>query len=85
MVSLTVRYGALLAMHGFNRSQQTKKSLAHEMKRDRAVAVRVVLYICLLCGLFGVSTWAMKRQVPFEQPTVTQEDRIAEFLRDGNL
>jgi hypothetical protein len=82
LIGITVRYAALLAMHGFNRSPQTKKSLFHVMSRDKGVAFRVIINVLILGALFGVSTWAIRRDVSFTQPEKTREDYVGEYLSD---
>jgi hypothetical protein len=66
-IGLTVRFIALGAMHAFYRSLQTKKSLLFVMKKDRRAFRDVILYVVVLCFLFGVTTWLMIRDVPYER------------------
>jgi hypothetical protein len=62
-VGLTVRYAGLLAMHTFNRPQQTKKSLLFEMKRDKKVICHVLTLILILFGLGVLTTWLYSRDL----------------------
>jgi hypothetical protein len=62
-VGLTVRYVAFLAMHACSRSQQTKKSLLFEVKRDKKVCVVIVALVAILFGLGGLTTWLYSRDI----------------------
>ena len=74
-VGLTIRFAAGLSMHAFNRSQQVKKPLLYEMKRDRKVAafVAVMAVLLLLLGWFTTWLYTYDRPAKFE----TNEDTLA--------
>jgi hypothetical protein len=61
LVGITVRLMAIGAMHGFSRSQQTKKPLLYVMKKDSHVMRVVIAYFFLLAGLFAVTTYTFLR------------------------
>jgi hypothetical protein len=63
MVGLTVRYAGWLAMHTFNRPQQTKKSLIFEMKRDKRMIGVVFILVLALFGLGVLTTWLYTRDL----------------------
>ena len=74
LLGLTVRYLAILAMHGFNRSQQTKKPLLYVMRRNTRVALKVVVYVLVFCVLFAVTTWTFLRETPYELKEPDREE-----------
>jgi hypothetical protein len=80
-LGLTVRFVALGAMHAFYRSLQTKKSLLSVMKKDRRAFRDVILYVVVLCFLFGVSTWLMVRDIPY----VREESPFLDFLTENDV
>jgi hypothetical protein len=66
LIGITVRYGAALAMHGFQRAQQTKKPLTYEIRQHRGVAMQVVIYLIVLLALIGFTSWAFVRDLPYD-------------------
>lgn len=66
LIGLTVRFGAALAMHGFQRAQQTKKPLTYEMRHSKGVAFRVTLNVVVLLGLIVLTTWLFARDLPYD-------------------
>jgi hypothetical protein len=77
-VGLTIRFAAGLAMHTFNRSMQTKKSLLFEMKRDKKARCTVVAMIVTLFLLGFLTTWLYTHDI--EPNYVTNEDIFNEFI-----
>jgi hypothetical protein len=73
-VGLTVRFAAGLAMHTFNRSQQTKKPLLFEMKRDRKVTIVVVAMCVALFGMGCLTTWLYSRDLEADFQTTELDD-----------
>jgi hypothetical protein len=66
LIGLTVRYLAIGAMHACFRAQQAKKPLIYAAKRDRSVAMYMILYCIGFIALFSVTTWLFIRDQPFE-------------------
>lgn len=93
LVGLTVRYAGWLAMHTFNRSQQTKKSLVFEMKQDKRLICLYLFLILILAGLIAVATWSFTHddEPNYEQNDLeglaadASDDLIAGFLGSTNL
>lgn len=82
LVGLSVRVLALGAMHSFNRAQQTKKPLTKLMRSDRRVLRGVFLYMFVLFGLLGLTSWLMTRTVPFDEPTLDRTQILSDLLFD---
>ena len=93
LVGLTVRYAGWLAMHTFNRSQQTKKSLLFEMKQDKRLICLLVFLILVLAGLIAVTTWSFTydHEPNYEQNDIEDleaggsDDLIQELLGSSNF
>lgn len=79
LIGITVRYMAILAMHGFGRAQQTKKPLLHMMKKDKKTMLNVIVFIIILAGLLCLTTWTFLRKTPWELKEVGDNFRDSIF------
>lgn len=80
LVGLTVRYAAWLCMYGFQRGQQTKRSLLGMMKNERRIRTNVLAYLLALAGLICLTTWTFVRDKPYEAPE--REIDYLDFILD---
>jgi hypothetical protein len=82
MVGITVRFMAIGAMHGFSRSEQTKKPLLYVMKKDSHVKRVVISYFVLLAALFAVTTFTFLRATPYDVPEPSKDDFVDKIFEN---
>jgi hypothetical protein len=80
LVGLTIRFAAGLAMHTFNRAQQTKKPLRYEMKRSGCVKCWVIgmILALLFLGIFTASSYTADEPHLFVSSEVLVEEYSSE-------
>mmetsp|Transcript_10771 Transcript_10771/g.22367 ORF Transcript_10771/g.22367 Transcript_10771/m.22367 type:complete len:602 (-) Transcript_10771:246-2051(-) len=79
LIGITVRYVAIGAMHACFRAQQAKKPLLHVARRNRSVALIMVLYFLGFVLLFSVTTWLFIRDLPFAENGITQVQLLDKY------
>lgn len=92
VVALTIRFAALMAMHVFNRAQQTKKPFLFELKRNNKYRIYSVVSIVILFLLGWWATWAFTRDIAatfefigLEKWVGLEKDRlVAEYSTSGS-